>query len=470
MTTVVKEKKSAVEVAKQAVTKRVADFVVGTSYSKIPKEAIKVAKNVILDAIGCALAGSKEPAPEIVTEYVKELGGKREAGVITKGFKTSAPLAALANGTMAHVLDFDDTAASWFGHPSVVLMPTVFALGEKGKLSGKAILEAYILGFEVGSKVNLALGRAYYQAGWHSTIVAGTMATTAAAAKLMKLDVPQTRMALGIAASLASGFKRNFGTMTKSFHAGTAAKNGIIAASLAKKGFTADDSILEVPQGYGEMFSKEFDQNKITQGLGSPFDIVSPGDSVKPYSCCRAMHRQIDAMLYLIHEHNIRAADVAEVQCLTSPAVVVQLYYHQPKTGLEAKFSMEYGMAVALLDHDVKLAQFEDKRVSRRDVQELLRKVKYAYPKATVGTQATQPAQVTVRLKSGKEMSHEVRNAKGDPANPLTEKELTAKFHDCAQTALPERAITRSMEMLSKLETLPDISALMNILTKSRDT
>ncbi|MFH0768250.1 MAG: MmgE/PrpD family protein [Chloroflexota bacterium] len=468
MTTAVKEKKSAVGVAKQAVTKRVADFIVETNYSKIPKEAIKAAKIFITDCLGCALAGSKEPAPEIVTEYVKELGGKREAGIITKGFKTSAPLAALANGTMAHVLDFDDVGA--FGHPTAPLLPTVLAITEKEKLSGKALLEAYILGFEVGSRINLGLGHGYYEAGWHSTIVAGTMAAAAAAAKLMKLDSMQVRMALGIAASLSCGFKRNFGTMTKSFHAGTAAKNGIIAASLAKKGFTADDSILEVPQGYGEMFSKEFDPNKITQGLGSPFFITSPGISIKFYSCCAMMHREIDSMLYLSRQHNIKTADVAEIECYTTPAVAVQLYYHQPKTGLEGKFSLEYGMAVALLDHDVKLAQFEDERVNRRDVQELLRKVKYVYAQPRTGGPAARPARVTVRLKNGKEFSHEAPNAKGSPNNPLTEEELAEKFRDCAQTALSEQQIKRCTQLLSKLETLPDISPLMNMVTKSRDS
>ena len=468
MTTKAEKVESAVETG-LGTTKRVADFVVETGYRQIPEEAIKIAKDAILDSLGCSLAAAREPAVEIVSEYVKELGGKPEAGVIAKGFRTSAPLAALINGTMAHVLDYDDVAASWWGHPTVVLLPTVFALGEKEKLSGEAILEAYILGFEIGSRVNQGLGIGYYQAGWHSTITAGTMATTVAAAKMMKLDIQKVRVALGIAASLAGGFKRNFGTMTKSFHAGTAAQNGIIATSLAKQGFTADDSIFEVPQGYCQMFSQDYNLDRITEGLGSPFDIVSPGLSIKPYPCCRAMHQSIDAILHLIHEHDIKAADVAEVECRTSPLLPIQLYYHQPKTGLEGKFSIEYCMAVALLDRDVKLAQFDDERVNRSDVQELFQKVKYVHPEGVDWTGGVRiPQAVTVKLKDGREFSHEVKHAKGDPSNPLTQEELAAKFRDCASQVLSAQDTERCLEMVSKLESLKDIGPLMDILTSAK--
>jgi len=465
MTTEVKKAGTVIE-AGLGTTKRVAEFVVKTGYRQIPQEAVKIAKDAILDCLGCMIAGAKEPPPELVTQYVKELGGKPEAGVITKGFKTSAPLAALVNGTMAHVLDYDDVAASWWGHPTVVLLPTVFALAEKGKLSGEAILEAYILGFEVGSRVNQGLGIGYYNAGWHATITAGTLATAVAAAKMMKLDTEKVRMALGIAASLTGGLKRNFGTMTKSLHAGMAAHDGIIAASLAKQGFSADDSIFEVPQGYCQIYSQNYNLEKITQGLGSPFDIISPGLTIKPYPCCRATHLSIDAMLYLIHKHDIKAGDVVEVKCRTAPSVPVMLYYHEPKASLEGKFSLEYCMAVALLDRDVKLAQFEDERVNRSDVQKLLRKVRYVHPEGVDWTGETRPAAgVTVRLKDGREFSHELRHAKGDPATPLSQEELAAKFRDCAQKVLSSRDTERCLDMITNLESLKNISPLMDILT-----
>ena len=258
--------------------------------------------------------------------------------------------------------------------------------------------------------------------------------------------------------------------MTKSFHAGTAAQNGIIAASLAKEGFTADDSILEATQGYCQMFSPNYELDKITQGLGSPFSIISPGLSFKAYPCCHAAHYCIDATLYLNQEHDIKAADVAEVQCRTLPYVPIQMLHHQPKTGLEGKFSLEYFVAVALLDRDVKLAQFEDERVNRSDVQELLLKVKYIHPEEMVwnGVGMRPPPVVTVRLKDGREFSHKVQHPKGEPGNPLTQEELVTKFRDCACEALSAQDTERCVEMVSNMESLKDVSPLMDILTSAK--
>jgi 2-methylcitrate dehydratase PrpD len=446
-------------------TGRLADFVVTTGYAQIPAEARDIAKRAMLDNLGCALAGAGEPATNIIARHVRRLGGKREAGVIARRFKAPAAAAALVNGTMAHVLDYDDVATSWWGHPTVVLMPAVLAVAQREKLSGESVLEAYILGFEVGSRLNRGLGIGYYQAGWHSTMVAGTMAAAVATAKLLHLDARGVRITLGIAASLSGGLKRNFGTMTKSFHAGTAAQNGITAASLAREGFTADEGIIEAPQGFCELFSGDYKLDRITTDLGAPFDIVSPGLSIKPYPCCRIMHQSIDAVLALVREHGIKAADVSELRCCTSPAIPIQLYYHQPRTGLEGKFSIEYCMAVAILDGGVKLAQFEDRRVVRQDVQGLLRKVRYVHPEGVDWAKEPLPQEVTIKLADGREFSRAVRYAKGEPKNPLTEKELLDKFRDCARQALSPQDTDRSVDMVLGLEQLKDISPLMDLLT-----
>ncbi|MFC1982045.1 MmgE/PrpD family protein [Chloroflexota bacterium] len=468
----VKDKKEAVtEAVEGMITRRIAEFVVETGYRQIPGEAIKIAKGTILDNLGCALAGAREPAVEIVTRYVSELGSKPEVGVIARGFWAAAPLAALVNGTMAHVLDYDDVAATWFGHPTAVLMPTAMAMGEKYKMPGEAVLEAYILGFEVGARINMGLTRAYYEGGWHATIATGTMAAAVVAAKMMKLDVQKIRVALGIAASLAGGLKRNFGTMTKSFHAGTAAQNGIIAASLAKEGFTAEENILEAPQGYCQMFGRNYKLDNITDGLGSSFHICSTGIAIKPYPCCRGMHQSIDAILHIIEEHDIKAADVVEVECRTLPYLPVQLYHHRPKTGLEGKFSIEYCMAAALIDRCIRFTQFQDKMVNRSDAQELLQKVRYTHPEKIDPERGLfrEPQTVTVRLKDGRELRCEVTNPKGDPANPLSQEELEDKFRDCARAALSTQDIDRCLEMVSSLESLKDVSLLMGMLTSSKD-
>lgn len=448
-------------------TEIIANFIVQTQYDQIPKEAIDFANGAILDGLGCALAGTQEPSGKIMTAYVKELGGKPEATVFGGGFKTSAPQAALANGTMAHALDYDDVAVTWVGHPTVALLPAVLALGERGKLCGRDALAGYILGFEVGAKLGACIGLGHYALGWHATVTLGTMAAAAASAKMLRLDGHQTRMALGIATSLAGGTRQNFGTMTKPFHAGNAARNGMVAALLAKRGFTADEAILESPMGFFRLFSggADCDIAKATQGLGQPFDIVSPGVSMKPYPCCRLTHRCIDAILYLIKEYRPRPEDVERVECRTAEAAPQVLIHSRPKAALEGKFSMQYCMAIALLDGQVGLKQFTDEKVLDPKAQELLSRVEFVHPEGLTGMEVlTMPEAVTIKLKDGRELSHEVAIPKGDPPNPMTEEELALKYRDCASFVLSPQETQKSLEMVSHLEDLKDITQLMELL------
>ncbi len=447
-------------------TRRIADFVVGTGYEAIPPEALRFAKGAILDCLGVALAGSLEPSARMVTEYVGEMGGRAEAGVIASGFNTPAPQAALANGTMAHALDYDDVAMSWIGHPSVVLLPTALALAERGRLSGRDVLEGYILGFEVGAKLGAAVGFPHYDWGWHATATLGTMAAAATAAKMLRLNSHQAAMALGIAASLAGGTRQNFGTMTKPFHAGSAARNGTVAALLAEKGFTADEAILESPMGFLRLFSGsgEPEQAKASQDLGDPFDILSLGVSMKPYPCCRLTHRCIDAMLHLIREYRLTADDVEGVKCRTAETAPQVLIHPRPRTALEGKFSMQYCMAIALLDGKVGLRQFTDERVLDPKAQELLRRVEFVHPQGESGEALRIPEAVIVKLRDGRELSHEVAVPKGDPQNPMTEEELAAKYRDCASLVLSAEDTERSLDMVSHLEGLEDIAPLVHLV------
>ncbi len=227
------------------VTERFARFVVDTSYEDIPPEAIRIAKEISLDCLGTTLAGYVDPVGKAITKIVRDLGGTPECTVIGAGFKTSSAQAALANGTMAHALDFDDMGLS-MGHPSVPVLPVILALGEKMHLTGRDILTAHLIGFEVEGKLGYG-SQELYSRGWHSTGVLGVMGAAAAAAKMLKLNMEQTRMAFGIAASHAAAVKPNMGSMTKPLHAGNAARGGIMAALLAKEGYTAEPSIIEHP-------------------------------------------------------------------------------------------------------------------------------------------------------------------------------------------------------------------------------
>ncbi|MFC2039261.1 MmgE/PrpD family protein [Chloroflexota bacterium] len=448
-------------------TERIASFIVETGYDQIPEEAVKVAKVAILDCLGCALAGSLEPAARIITQYVKEMAGKPEAGVIASGFKTTAAGAAVANGSMAHVLDYDDVAVSWMGHPSAVLLAVVLALGERNRLSGREALAGYILGFEVEDKLGACVGLGHYGWGWHSTATLGTVAAAATAAKMLGLDVDRTIMALGISVSLAGGTRQNFGSMTKSLHAGSAARNGIVAALLAEKGFTADEAIIENPMGFCKLFSggAEHDATQATRRLGEPFGIVSPGVSIKPYPCCRLTHRCIDAILYLIKEYGVKYYDVEKVECGTSECVPQVLIHSRPKTGLEGKFSMEYCMAIALLDGQVALRQFADDRVMDARAQELLQRVKYVHSGDVGGVEALNtPEVVTVELRDGRKLNRETLVAKGDSRNPMAAEELAAKYRNCASSVLSVEDIEMSLNMVSCLEDVRDVAEVMNLL------
>jgi 2-methylcitrate dehydratase PrpD len=450
-------------------TEELAKFVYELEFDRIPEEALLWAKDAILDCTGVALAGTQEEAGKIITNYVKEAGGRPEASVLGEDFKTSAANAALANGAMAHALDYDDyVLPNWTGHPTAPMLPAIFALGQRQRILGKEALQAYIVGFEVGGKIGAGLGRGHYELGWHPTAPLGTMGAAAACCKILKLDVAQTRVALGIAASEASGLRQNFGTMTKPLHAGLAARNGLMAALLAEKGFTADGSVLEGPFGFGKVFTAggKYDPAEMSKGLGKPFLIVEHGVSIKPYPCCAEAHRCLDAMFHLIKEHNPRADDVASVECRTSDMVPRIMIRHRPKTAEEAKFSMEYCMAVAMLDRRAGLEQFTTERVVEPKAQELLTRVHYVHPPEASGylNMERYPEQVTIKLRDGTVYSHEVFESKGRPGNRMSKAELVAKYRECASGVISRGCIDRSLDMLQGLEKLGDIRELMDTL------
>lgn len=452
----------------RGMTEGLANFVVATGCERIPREANSIAKNAILDCIGVTIAGSSEPAPKIMAEQANLIGAVGEAGVICQNFRTSVGLAAWINGAASHVLDYDDTfsiAADYGLHPTVTILPAVLALGEKCKASGRDTLTAYIIGIEVAYRLGSALGRYIEEVGWHPTAILGVIGATAASAKILRLDAWQTQMALGIASSLAGGLIRNFGTMTKSLHAGNAARGGVVAALLARSGFTADPDIVEGDAGFSDMFSsrKVTELTNEEQDLENTWNIVSKGIAFKPYPCCRGTHSGVDAMLYLRKEYEIRADQVAAITCKTRSAARRVLMYDQPKSGLEAKFSLQYCIAVALLRGKVLLEDFTNDKVNEPAVQGLIPKVSYFHPKEWEKEPLTQ--EVVVKLNNGTEYAHKVTLPKGEPGNPMTDDELFAKFRDCAHSYLAQTEIDQIQEIVINLESLESISRLMEILT-----
>lgn len=451
-------------------TEAIANFVAETSYGQIPQEALTGAKWCILDCLGVSLAGSQEPASRIISDYVKELGGKPEAAVIAMGFRTSGPQAALANGTLAHALDYDDSHPN-FQHATAVTLPAVLALAERERVSGQAVLEAYLLGCEVGSKIGIQMVTKLAELGWHPCGIVGSMAAAVASSKILKLGKGRIRRALGIAASQAAGLGRNIGTDTKPFHSGNGAKNGVVAAMLAVKGFGADESILEGPNSFPTVFvGKEYDPEKFGKKLGFPFSIVSQGISrIKPYPTGGPSHKSITAILELIEDHKLHAQDVVEVECKVSPYLVKHFRrYNHPQTASQGRFSMHYAMAAALLDGEVTLKQFTDEKVLAPKAQDLMSKVKLVELEAEVkeGQMHGDPPQiVTVKLRDGRVHSHQVPFAKGEAQNPMSPEEISLKFRDCGRLVLSPADIDRTLELVLNLEDLPDITELMDLVS-----
>ncbi len=405
-------------------------------------------------------------------DYARRMGGAPEASIIGGDFRTSPYLGALVNGTIGHALDYDDVAISLLGHPSVFLAPAILAVGESIKASGVDILVAYVVGYETACCIARPVLQSHYVQGWHSTATFGTLGATIAVAWLLKLNVYQVRMALGIATSLAGGLRQNFGTMTKPLHAGEAAANGIQAALLAQAGFTADDNIIEAYLGFAKVFghSGGVDWAKASQNLGRTFVITSTvGLSIKPYPSCGFTHPAIDAALHIRKEHDLGADDIAEVELGVTPFDKQILMRHCPKTGLEGKFSLEYCVARALLSGEVRLNHFSDEAVAEPEVNSLREKMKWVekYPMPVMGTlRGFGTKSVIVRLKDGREYSQEVTIAKGMPTNPLTLEEFNSKYRDCASTVLSEEDVEKSLSMLANLQEVKDIKELVETMAK----
>lgn len=420
----------------------------------------------ILDTLGVLIAGSKEGVAEIIKGYILSLGCGQESSLLTQGIKTSASYAAFGNGVMGHVLDFDDYEVPSMAHPSVTVLPAVLAMGEKVKASGKACLESYLVGMEVISKVGRGIAPDHYDKGWHSTGTLGTLGAASASSKLLKLDLERMRMALGIAASMSSGLRANFGTMTKSFHAGHAARNGVEAAILASRGFTASNNVLESNLGFCDLFTegKNYGLNKIVEGLGDPFSLLSPGVGKKPYPSCAATHSFLDGIFGLIDQHDIKAEDVDSVECGIFYRLPTQLIHSNPQTGLEGKFSLEFCIALALQERCVNIRQFTDSKVKEPKIQELIKRIKKEVTdEAGVKGTPYPTAIITVHMRNGKTYPCRVKNRKGSPANPLSAEEVMNKFMDCAQLNYSAHQSRRIAEAVMDIEKAEDIGNIIQL-------
>jgi 2-methylcitrate dehydratase PrpD len=445
-------------------TRKLADLCSGVRYKDLPEEAVRKGKECILDTLGCMLAGCKEAEAEIMLKYIEETGGKTEATIVGFGHKTSAPNAALANGTLGHALDFDDAQDSIMGHPSVVILPAALSVGEKLRSSGEAVLEAFMVGFEVACKIGRGVNPQLYNNGWHATSVIGTLGAAVTAGKLLELNPSKMPSVLALAASQACGLRENFGTMTKPFHAGRAAENGVISALLVKNGFTASQRILEAKSGFCAAFSGQYDLNRIVDTFANPFEILSPGVRLKPYPSCLETHSIIESTLFLVESYDIHPEDVESVECGISPLAFDILIHKNPQTGLQGKFSAQYAVTTALLHRKASIEQFTDKRVQDPKAQAMVQKVETVVHDEMEKT--PQSSMVTIRLKDGKEFSKRIDITTGHPEKPMSQDQIIDKYSNCADSMISKDKIEKSISKILDLEKLSDIGELIALTVR----
>lgn len=451
-------------------TARLAEFTVKTSLEECPPEAVARVRLAALDTLGVMLAGAAEPAARVVRSLARAEGGAALCTVVGTRLVTAPGWAALANGTAGHAHDFDDTSFALMGHPSVPLFAAALAAGEAETADGKALVTAYLVGFEVSAALGRALNPAHYTRGWHATSSIGTLGCAAAAARLLGLDATQTRHAFAIAASHASGLKENFGSMTKPYHAGHAALGGVRSAQLAREGLTGSDTALEGRQGYVAAFGGERPLDAALEDLGRTWQLLASGIAVKPYPSCALTHPAIDALLELRGRHGLAPADVAAVEVGVNRVVPDVLAHTRPTTALERKFSMQFCAAAALAEGRVDLASFEDGPVRNPDVRQLMERVTMVVdPALPDGLEQHAWSRVSVRLAGGRTLEAAARGARGHPDTPLSHEALRAKFLACAARAIARDEAEGVAEQLEHLEDIPDLRALTSRLVGDLD-
>ena len=456
-------------------TQEVASFVARTRYRDIPKDVVQLARGFILDGLGVALAGSTDECSRIVQQHIRRAAGRGESSILGTTLSAPAAKAALANGVAGHAMDYDDTQLSTskqavYGlltHPTTPVLAAVLGAGEKEKISGEDFVLAYILGVEIECRIADAINPRHYQSGFHSTATMGGLGAAMAVGKLLRLKEEQLIRALGIAASMASGLRENFGTMTKPLHAGRAAENGVGAALLAGDGFTAANNILEARRGFFNAMAGGYDESKISGRLGAPYFMKEPGISIKPYPSGSLSHPAQDLILYLVRQHDLTAADIERIDVGTNSNVPNALIYPMPKTALEGKFSIPFCMAIAVLERKAGIAQFQDRKVRDKKVVELMKRVTLSVDDELEKLGYDQVrSRIRIALKDGRTIEGRYDVARGHPEKPMSWAELGDKFRDCAALVLPAKNAEEVVELIAQVEELKNLNPLIRALTR----
>lgn len=440
------------------ITRAMAELAVSIRRTDVSDDAVDLVARAYVDSLGCGLVGSVQPEGEMAREWVESLGGKAEATLIGgHGSRAPAALAALANGTTMHALDYDDFVLRRMMHPSVVYVPLTLALAERTGASGEEAVMAFVAGLEVAARIARAIIPEHYARGWHSTATIGGLGAAVAASRLLGLDADGVARAVAIAASSAGGLRDNFGTMVKPLHAGNAAFHGIAAAELVSRGFTASRSILDGDRSYVEVYrNDDATLSPDDFSLEGDLEIETSGITFKRYTCCGAIHAALDATLELRAEHGLTPDRVKSMRCAVHPRAPEILIHHTASTPEQGRFCVEYSLAVAIADGDAGVPQYAEERLEDPVVQDLSRRIDVYVDEALAMNEGAATALsnsvVTVETVDGDVLEHRVQ-----PHRPMSWAEIERKFRSNASVVLDADSTEHALELARNIPSLGDL-------------
>ena len=442
-------------------TEELSRFIVNARAEDFPAEVCEAAKKSLLDWIGVTLGAMNEQGTLILLELVKEMmKGGEQSTVLGHGFKTTTLNAALLNGMMAHALDYDDAHSGVRTHPSAPMIPALLSIGEFLGASGPDLIAAIVAGFDVTIRLGYALGREWYEKGWHATSVLGRIGAAAAASRLLKINSGETSVALGLAATQAGGLRDVFGTMSKPFHAGKAAMDGLLSALLAQRGFSGPSDIFGQEGGFGRVFTEKYELEAILRRLGVDYLILE--NNFKPYAACLLTHPVIDGLITLRTKHRLEPESIKEVNIRVAPWALKVAGNLAPRDGTEAKFSVAVAAALALIHGRAVDGVFSDANVRDPRIKALVDKISMT----PVAELEETEAMLQVVLHDGRPFAIHVVTPKGDPRNPLSFDEVAEKMRDLARKALPARTVEKIIETVRGLEKLGNAAQLVRLCTR----